>query len=114
MSDPHQPNAAVPPAYSPPPPQPEGATGSLVCGILSLFIPVVGLVLGIIAIVLGNRARKEPNGGLGTAGFVLGIIGTVLNAISVVWIIIAIVAAFTVVEHVGRTSLSIIPMIFPA
>lgn len=56
---------------------PEGAVASLVCGIIGLLIPFVGFVLGIIALVLGNKARKQPNGGMGTAGFVLGIITTV-------------------------------------
>jgi hypothetical protein len=56
---------------------PEGAVASLVCGIIGLLIPFVGFVLGIIAMVLGNKARKQPNGGMGMAGFVLGIITTV-------------------------------------
>ena len=55
---------------------PEGAVASLVLGILSLLTPFVGFVFGIIAIVLGNKARKMPNGGMGLAGFVLGIITT--------------------------------------
>lgn len=62
--------------------------GSLVLGIISiicLFIPaadIVGLVCGIIAVVLGSMARKDPNtAGLGTGGLVLGIIGIVLNLI---------------------------------
>jgi hypothetical protein len=56
---------------------PEGAVASLVCGIIGLLIPFVGFVLGIIAMVFGNKARKQPNGGMGMAGFVLGIITTV-------------------------------------
>jgi hypothetical protein len=49
------------------------ATGSLVCGIIGLF--VAGLSLGIIAIVQGNKAKKLGyTGGKATAGIVLGII----------------------------------------
>ena len=77
----------------------EGATASLVLGIISLFIPVVGLGLGIIAIVLGNKARKQPNGGMGTAGFVLGIIGTVLGSIAI--IIIAVFVVATAIKSAG-------------
>jgi len=63
---------------------PEGAVASLVCGIIGITIPVVGFVTGIIAIVLGNKARKQPNGGVGTAGFVLGVITTVLYSLIVI------------------------------
>ena len=56
---------------------PKGAVASLVCGIIGVTIPVIGFIPGIIAIVLGNKSRKKPNGGMGTAGFVLGIITTV-------------------------------------
>jgi len=56
---------------------PEGAVASLICGILGFVTPLVGLVFGIIAIVLGNKTRRQPNGGMGMAGFVLGIITTV-------------------------------------
>ncbi|MDR0914823.1 MAG: zinc-ribbon domain-containing protein [Oscillospiraceae bacterium] len=49
------------------------ATGSLVCGIIGLF--VAGLIMGIIAIVQGNKAKKLGyTGGKATAGIVLGII----------------------------------------
>ena len=82
-------------------PPAKGATASLVLGILSLFIPVAGLILGIIAIVLGNKARKQPNGGLGTAGFVLGIIGTVLGSIWIIYIIIAIGMVATAIKSSG-------------
>jgi len=52
------------------------AVGALVCGIVSLF--VFGLILGIVAIVLGVQARKNPNRrGMATAGMVLGVIGII-------------------------------------
>lgn len=53
------------------------AIGSLVCGIIGFF--VFGLILGIIALVLGFQVRKTaPRGttsrGMATAGIVLGIV----------------------------------------
>ena len=49
------------------------ATASMVCGIVGLFM--AGLVLGIIAIALGSKAKKMGYaGGRATAGIVLGII----------------------------------------
>jgi len=56
-----------------------GATASLVCGIIGLFI--CGVILGIVAIVKGNEAKRaiasDPTfggGGMATAGIVLGIL----------------------------------------
>lgn len=61
------------------------ATASLVCGIISVvfawfgYSAIVGLILGIVAIVLAVQAKKEGfEGGLQKAGLVLGIIGAVL------------------------------------
>ena len=71
------------------------AIASLVCGILSNLMPVIGIVLGIIGIVFGVRAKKEiqhSNGtltgdGMATAGFICGIVGTVVS-ITIILIII--------------------------
>ena len=59
----------------------EKAIASLVLGIISIVsiffgLSLIGLICGIIAIILGNRARREGGGGIATAGFVCGIIGT--------------------------------------
>ena len=57
---------------------------SLVTGILSIvfcFIPAIGLILGLIAII---TAKKEPSGqiaGMSAAGLTCGIIGLVICAI---------------------------------
>jgi uncharacterized paraquat-inducible protein A len=59
------------------------AVASLVFGVLSLPIPMIGLILGIAAIAAGAHARKqiEHSGGqlggtnVATAGIALGIVG---------------------------------------
>jgi hypothetical protein len=66
---------------------PEGAVASLICGILAFATPLVGIALGIIAIALGNKARKLPNGRMGMAGFVLGIITTATYGLALSYII---------------------------
>jgi len=65
-----------------------GAVASLVYGIIGLFI--CGIVLGIVAIVKANEAKRamaaDPRyggGGMATAGFVLGIISVVAGAITI-------------------------------
>ena len=78
------------------------ATTSLVLGILSLVTcicyGVIGLPLGIIAVVLGNKAIKEFNenpenyesAGNASAGKIMGIIGIILNTLfilTIVWIL---------------------------
>ena len=78
------------------------ATTSLVLGILSLVTcicyGIIGLPLGIIALILGNKAIKEFNEnpdnydsvGNASTGKITGIIGIVLNTIYIlviVWIL---------------------------
>jgi serine/threonine protein kinase len=66
------------------------ATAALVLGILGLFLfwfPVLGLILGILALVLGINGQKDKNGneatnkGLGIAGIVLGSITSLIGLI---------------------------------
>lgn len=62
------------------------AVASLVLGIVScvfsfcgVWLALIGLIAGVVAIVLAVKGRKIPaKKGLATAGLVLGIIGTVL------------------------------------
>lgn len=69
---------------------------ALVLGIVSIVFaflyPLVGVIAGIVGIILGNMAKKDPaTAGMGTAGFVLSIIGTVLCLLF--WIMCAAVAS---------------------
>ncbi len=61
---------------------------SLSCGILSIvcvlgffYTSFLGIVFGILAIVMGCKARKKVRNPLGTAGLICGIIGTSLCGI---------------------------------
>lgn len=64
-----------------------GATGATVCGVLSLVflcLPLLSLIFGIIAIVLGNKAKKRTGNAAGTGGIVMGVISVLLSLISTI------------------------------
>ncbi|HET7578045.1 MAG TPA: DUF4190 domain-containing protein [Bacillales bacterium] len=95
------------------PPQTNGkAIASLVLGILSVLIPYLGVILGIIAIVFGNQAKRitDQNGeagrGLAVAGFVCGIVGLCFWGLMVLLVIIGIVSFThsTTVIHTYNTN----------
>lgn len=78
-------------------PQSNGkAIGSLICGIISVLfgLPLLGLILGIVAIVLGIKAKKQSPSGVATAGIVLGIIGTLIGVVLLVLMLFAVMAYF--------------------
>lgn len=70
------------------------AIGSLVCAIISLVLsftgitfygPLIGLILGIVAIVLAVNAKKQGfTEGMQKAAMVISIIGTILCGITFV------------------------------
>lgn len=69
-------------------------TVSLVCGILGLFF--FGVVLGVIAIVQGSKAKKLGyTGPKATAGIVLGVVDVAFWAIIIFFIVVAAIAAST-------------------
>ena len=84
--------------------QTEGRSGravtALVLGILSIplaiFFAIVGLILGIVAIVLGATARSDAlrrgleNAGQAKAGLICGIVGAVLAVANIIITAIAI------------------------
>lgn len=75
------------------------AIAALVLGILSLLIPYVGFIIGIIAIVFSKLASNEikrtgeGGKGLAVAGMVTGIIATALYGIIIIFLIIIFIAA---------------------
>ena len=95
----------LPPAPPPPPPGFEQypasgppqthskATASLICGIIGLFL--CGVILGPVAIYLGNQAKQEIRGsggrytgdGMATAGIVLGIIAVVAFVVGLIYVL---------------------------
>ena len=65
------------------------AVASLVLGIVSLVFfwsPLLAIIPGIVGIVLGALAKKNPsaNQGMATAGLVMSVIGVILGF--VIWI----------------------------
>ena len=72
---------------------------SLVLGIISIvfcWVPILGLVAGIIAIVLSVKQKKIFPNGINTAGLVTGIIGSVFSVLYlIIWLIVLIgIASF--------------------
>ncbi len=97
-----------PPQASMPKPKLQGkAKGAFVCGILSLvfcMVGIVGLVLGIIAIVFSSKIIKEQRpavDGRMTAARVCGIIGVVL---SVIIFIVSLAGAFNTIGQLMNGS----------
>lgn len=73
--------------YQPAAPQTSGkAIGALVCGILAILfsaLPLIGIVLGVVAIVLASKAVKESGkDGKTTGGKVCGILGIVFSVLA--------------------------------
>ena len=61
---------------------------SLICGILGFFIPFVGLLLAIVAIIFGLKGRKEDDEPLlATIGLILGLIAVIISIIVIVMVI---------------------------
>lgn len=89
--------------YYQPPPPPAPMNGKsiagFVLGILSIVVPYIGLLFGIIAIILSAlslkeiRMRYEQGRGLAIAGLVCGIVGTLIYAILILLFLLFIFAA---------------------
>ncbi len=75
-------------------------------GVLAIILVLVALVGGIVAIVMGVKARKDSNAnqGMGTAGLVTGIIATVFAGISVICVACVACAAVGVANLASDSS----------
>ena len=62
---------------------------SLVLGISSILLQVIGIVTGILAIIFANKQKKIQPNGMATAGLVTGIVGLVFQALTLLVIIFA-------------------------
>ena len=91
---------------STPPQQGNGkAVGALVCGICSIIFAgtvIIGVVLGIVAIVLAGSALKQSADGKAKAGRICGIIGLVLSVITLIVSLIFGVTAFTYIMNEAK------------
>lgn len=83
-------------AYPPPPVAPAyaqksngKAIGALICGILAIlfsWLPLLGVILGIVAIVLASKSAKQfGRDGKATGGKVCGIVGIVFAALGFIF-----------------------------
>lgn len=83
-------------AYPPPPVPPAyaqkssgKAIGALVCGILAIlfsWLPLLGIILGIVAIVLASKAVKQfGRDGKATGGKICGIVGLVFSILGFIF-----------------------------
>jgi hypothetical protein len=112
---PQPPGGAYPGGYPPPPPQPYSGystppvapknglgIAALVVAIIALISVVGGLVLGIVAVILGflgwQKAKRgeATNGGIAIAGIVLGIL-------SIIEAVVVIALSLWVFNEVGGT-----------
>ncbi|EXX85325.1 hypothetical protein BG53_08985 [Paenibacillus darwinianus] len=108
----HHYSSEPPNPFSRPQPQPPKTNGksiaALVLGILSIVIPYLGLIIGIIAIVFSSISLKEikrsgeQGKGLAIAGLVCGIVGTALYAV----IILIVLLAFSIFSSSGEFNYS--------
>ena len=73
---------------------------SLTVGILSLFIPFLGLILGVIGIVYSRIAAKQINitngkgTGLATAGLICSIVGVIIQ----LFMVLGYIAFFSITD----------------
>lgn len=80
---------------------------SLALGILSIFIPFVGLILGIIGIILSSKSMKEidqtseKGKGLAISGKICSIVGICVQILLVLLIVLSIASfSFLLIQEV--------------
>lgn len=98
----------APVAYAQPMPSP---TPALICGILAIvfsWIPIVGIVLGIVAIVMAGKYFKA-GGTEGTAkgGRICGIIGIIFSGLMIVVTLIMMVVGLVALDNYSNSNLNL-------
>jgi len=98
-----------PPPYPPGPPVVQKTNGksiaALVLGILSIMIPYVGIILGIMAIIFSSlslkelKRRYEQGKGLAIAGLVCGIIGTIIYGLLIILVFLLVIFSNEIVSN---------------
>ncbi|PZE20200.1 DUF4190 domain-containing protein [Paenibacillus xerothermodurans] len=84
-----------------PPPANSKSIAAMVLGILSIVIPYIGLIIGIVAIIFSAISLKEikrtgeQGRGMAIAGLVCGIIGTLIYGIILLIVIIALALSYS-------------------
>jgi len=95
---PQQQQSYYPPNYFLKPPTNGKAIASLVLGIASVLISIIGWILGPLGFIFGIKAKREIRNGIGSgeglamAGLVTGIIGTVTSVLAIVWLLVIVLA----------------------
>lgn len=94
----------------------DGAVASMVLGILSLVIPYVGWIMGIIAIVLGKQADRriaqDPSlqgEGMAKAGRVMGLVSVIIYAaiLAIIILVFVLLLAFGTEVSSNQTASSL-------
>lgn len=85
-------SAPTAPPVREPSPGDRDATWSVGLGVAALLVPVLGLVLGILALVGARRARRQgtTRDGVATAGMVLGTVAVVVNGLLLVLLVLVV------------------------
>jgi hypothetical protein len=70
------------------------SVGTLVLGVLSIIIPIFGLILGFVGIYFYNKARKEMlitnegGGGIALTGLICNVVGIIIQFITLLSLIL--------------------------
>ncbi len=110
------PPAPPPPASSPQRPTVPGAVPSLVLGIIGVLTGPLGLLLGIIAIVLGRSAKRKlrdhpgqyGGDGLASTGQILGIVAIVLGVVTTIAMVAAFAAVFALISELEDKEVAVL------
>jgi hypothetical protein len=100
-NDESQPYKFSPPPQEYQPPKTNGKSiAAMVLGILSVVLPYIGLLIGIIAIIFASislkeiKRNQEQGRGMAIAGLVCGIVGTAIYALIILIVVFAVTSFY--------------------